>query len=169
MFQANAFGKLGISLIVLVPDCGNTAVAVFFLPQRRADGPFPCPGHLRAGARALLGSPPLSRAAGCSLRQGWESCKAAGAPPVGWQWPARRGQPAQGRAGVGTMVALRCPGSAGSPLSPSRRDRLGFPLGITARAKRESVAAWQALRPAAPSSAQQHPVAPSSCPRGGPR
>lgn len=102
--------------------------------------PDPCQGRPRC---------PGQQDQGCLLRQGWGSCKAAGAPPVWRQW---RGQPARGRAGVGTVVALRCPGSVGNALSPLQGDQVGFPLGIRARAEAESVAAWLARNPAAPSS-----------------
>lgn len=130
----------GISLLVLVPDCGNAAVAVRFLPRRRADGPFPCPGCTRVSARALLG-------------QGWGSCKAAGAPPVWWQWPARQGQPAGGRAGVGTTVDTTMPWIHRESPQPLAEGPAGIPTG-----EMEGVAAWQTLRPAAPSSAQQRPA-----------
>lgn len=176
MFQANAFGKWGISLIVPVPDYGNAAVAVCCLPPRRADGSF-CPGCLRTSAGALLGSPPGVP----GIRTGdAHSGRAGGAakllvPPSLVTMAINRGQPGRGRAGAGTVVALQCPGSIGSPFSPSWRDGLGFPLEIGARAKRESHCCLAGTAPSssqqlpvAPSSAQQRPAAPSSCPRGGP-
>lgn len=130
----------GISLLVLVPDCGNAAVAVYFLPRRRADRRFPCPGCTRISAGALLG-------------QGWGSCKAAGAPQFGGNGQQGRDSQPEAELGLAPRWPPRCPGSLGSPLSPSQRDQLGSPWGR-----------WKVLL-LGRHCTQQHPAAPSSCPR----
>lgn len=145
MFQANAFRKRNFPASS-GPRLWKRCCCCILSPTEESRQALPLPRVHQNKCQGSVGA-------------GLGELQSCWCPPVWWQRPARQGQPARGRAGVGTTVATTMPWIPRESPQPLAERPAGIPMG-----EMEGVAAWQTLHPAAPSSTQ---LLPQKSPQGG--
>lgn len=133
MFQANAFRKRNFPASS-GPRLWKRCCCCILSPTEESRRALPLPRVHQNRCQGSVGA-------------GLGELQSCWCPPVWWQWPARQGQPARGRAGVGTTVDTMMPWIHRESPQPLAEGPAGIPTG-----EMEGVAAWQTLCPAAPSS-----------------